>query len=454
MARTGMLSICACAVLCFGCLERDIGPIDPHVSRFFETVVGGDGVGDVDLLFVIDDSGSMFEEQDSLRREIPLLVEGLANPPLDDAGRPQWNPVESLRIAIVTTNVGTRGFRAEPRRVGMCAANDYWGDAGALVVDGSCSPDTVHTWSSESGESPADFADRIGCIADVGTDGCGLEQPLAATMLALEADPDFPRDDALLAIVVLSDEEDCSLADPAGFFSGTETGPSLNQRCVVHPEYLDPIDGVLSTIIAGRDPRNVIFAALVGLPEELGDATFQEMLDHPRMAYQLTTENDLGMRPACESIGGEAAPGRRYVELASRLEGSLVRSICAESFQPAIAELTRRIGGRVSSVCANRSLTPDEFGAVACEVREVLPEAMRCGDLPARTFLELDENGREVCVVDQAVGGRTTGWRYDVEDATCEQVAYTDDALPPFGVRVSLQCLVEVESAVPGDVEG
>ena len=115
-------------------------------------------------------------------------------------------------------------------------------------------------------------------------------------------------------------------------------------------------------------------------------------------------------------------------------------------------ELTRRIGGRVSSVCANRSLTPDEFGAVACEVREVLPEAMRCSDLPARRLLEIDEGGREVCVVEQAVGGRTTGWVYDVDDPTCEQVAYTDDALPPFGVRVSLQCLVEVEASVPGDV--
>ncbi len=444
--------VCACVALSFGCLERDIGPLDPNVSRSFETVVGGGGIVDVDVLFVIDDSGSMDEEQESLRREIPLLIEGLTNPPTNEAGRPEWNPVESLQVAIVNTNLGTRGHSVSPSRVGACANGDGWGDGGALVRNATCEGGPLHFWSSESGDDPSAFATRVGCHADVGTSGCGLEQPLAAAMLALEADANFPRPDALLAVVVLSDEEDCSMADPVGFFSGPESGRALNQRCVQHPEFLDPIDGIIASLSAGRDENQLLFAALVGVPEDLGDAPLQTILDDSRMEYQLTDTNDLGLVPACESTGGEAAPGRRYVELANRLDGSLVRSICAESFQPAIAELTRRIGGRVRSVCANRSLTPDEAGAVACEVRETLPAGMRCGDLPARTFLELDESGLEVCVVDQAVSGLTQGWRYDVTDPTCEQVLYTPDAIPPLGVQVRLQCLVEVEAPVPGDV--
>ena len=450
MARSMVL--CACMALVFGCLERDIAPLDPHVSRFFERVVGGNGVADVDLLFVIDDSGSMREEQESLRREIPLLVEALANPPLDATGRPQWNAVESLSVAIVTTNVGTRGHPVDGTRVGICTANGGWGDGGALVENGACETGSVHTWRADSSETPATFAARIGCIADVGIDGCGLEQPLAAAMLALDAEEAFPRADSLLAVIVLSDEEDCSFANPAEFFGGTERGRALNQRCALRTDLLDPIDGVVGSLLAGRDPDQLVFAALVGVPEDLADASFQQILDDPRMQYRITEDNDIGLEPACRSEGGLAAPGRRYVELASRLDGALIRSICAESFQPAILELAGRIGGRVRSVCANRSLIPDEFGAVTCEVRETLPADMRCSDLVARTYLELDESGREVCVVDQAVQGRTQGWTYDVTDPTCEQVRYTEDSVPPLGVEVTLQCLVEVEAPVPGDI--
>jgi hypothetical protein len=73
---------------------------------------------------------------------------------------------------------------------------------------------------------------------------------------------------------------------------------------------------------------------------------------------------------------------------------------------------------------------------------------MRCGDLPSRLFVEIDEDGRDVCTVEQAVRGRTSGWFYDVSSPECEQVAFTSDAVPPLGTTVSLVCLVEVERPV------
>ncbi len=450
------------STLIIGCNPRDIGPIDPHVSRFFHVDVGNDGVGDVDLLFVIDDSGSMAEEQASLEREIPRLIEGLTNPPLDAEGNPEWNAVQSLHVAVVTTNLGTRGVPVSSARVGAaCAASGGRGDDGALRVTPACGPNAVLRW--REGDDPAAFAAQVGCLTDAGTSGCGLEQPLAAAVLALDQPPGttpFPRPEALLAVVVLSDEEDCSLGDAAGFFAGSETGRELNQRCVREPNLLEPIDGLVAGLLAGRDPESFLFAALVGLPEDLQEASLETMLADERMQYRLTSDNALGLVPACESFDsttgesrGQAAPGRRYVELAQRFEGSLVRSICAESFQPAIAELTRRLGGRVSGVCATRSLTPDAEGAVACEVRETLPEGARCLDLPARSFLELSPEGREVCLVQQAVGTATVGWRYDA-DGSCEQVLYTEDAVPPFGTRVDLECLVDVEVPAPGSPTG
>jgi len=447
MRRFGELVTCV-LLLTTGCEFRDVTPVDPRVSRFFETTVGQDGVADVDVLFVIDDSQSMREEQDSLRREIPLLVEGLVDPPLGDDGEPTHNAVESLNVAIVTTNMGTSGvyFDAAGAR---CAANESRGDDGALRAD----PDTggqVFRW--RSGDDPDAFGDAIARTADVGTTGCGLEQPLAAAVAALRHDG-FPRDGSLLAVVVLSDEEDCSLADPAGYFATDERGSALNRRCVEEQHLLLPVDQVIADIRGARGDESFLFAALVGVPEDIAERDVGAILADPRMQYVPNLTNDLGLEPACNNERGMAAPGRRYLQLAARLDGALVRSICARSFAPAIDELTRRIGARIGDVCVERALTPDVDGAVACEVREILPAGRACDALPARSYLETTPEGREVCVVAQATGGVASGWRYEADDGGCEQVRFTEDAIPPFGARIQLECLVDVEvSTDPGTV--
>src|SRR5690606_33246380 len=64
-----------------------------------------------------------------------------------------------------------------------------------------------------------DAADRFSCLAQAGTKGSGIEMPLYATELALRdrvqdgTNAGFRRDDALLAIVMLTDEDDCSRRD-------------------------------------------------------------------------------------------------------------------------------------------------------------------------------------------------------------------------------------------------
>lgn len=438
--RRGLVLLGALLALA-GCNQRDIGPITPHTNRAFRAIVGQDGTPHVDLLFVVDDSGSMTREQDNLEREIPALVRALAEPPLDASGNPRWNAVETLNIAVVTTNMGTSGVPQDSRRVGArCTINDFQGEGGEFRSDG-----TANVFSFHAGDDPDAFAARVGAVAQVGDGGCGLEQPLGAAMKALDHDAGFPREDSLLAVVVLSDEEDCTLADPVEFFSGTETGLALNQRCSRRPELLENLDGILASLRGDRNEQRFVFAALVGMPESLSAGEPATILAHPEMAYRYTDENATGLVPACNSANGAAAPGRRYVELASRIEGALVSSICAESFEPAITELAARIGGRVDAVCATRSLTPDADGAVNCEVLETLPVGFSCGEFTGRQSHSFTDEGREVCRVQQAVRGETSGWRYEVGDGECEAVVFTEDALPEIGAVISLECLVDVE---------
>lgn len=440
--------------LAAACDDRKLRPITPHISRIFQTRVGGGGVGDVDVLFVIDDSNSMEAEQASLRREIPRLVEGLTTPPLDAMGEPRWNSVESLRVAIVTTNMGSAGYPESFRLPAVCQQNAFLGDDGTLRQVPTCGGDAILAWNA--GEDADAFSDRVSCVSDVGDEGCGLEQPLAAAGRALEIAA-FPRPDALLAVVVLSDEEDCSLGNPDEFFAGSEMGPQLNQRCTRRLDLLRSIEDLAASIGGERPAERFVFAALIGVPEDLETASFETILADPRMQYSYTNSNNLGLEYACtRSEGGtqvaEASPGRRYVQLAQQFEGSLIRSICAESYTSAISELTARIGARVEGICANRSLTPDAEGAVDCRVLETLPEVVSCESLPSRSFLHSLADGRAVCEVAQAVGGVTAGWRYDVTNPTCEQVAFVPaDAVAPLGTRVELECLVDVE--VPFDPE-
>ncbi len=205
------------------------------------------------------------------------------------------------------------------------------------------------------------------------------------------------------------------------------------------------------SIRGDRPAERFVFAALVGVPQDLEAASFETILADPRMQYVYTTANNLGLEYACTRSEGsvavaEASPGRRYVQLAERFEGSLVRSICAESYESAISELTARIGARVEGICANRSLTPDSEGAVDCRVLETLPGGVACESLPSRTYLHTLSDGRAVCEVAQAVGEVTAGWRYDVTNPTCEQVAFVPaDAVAPLGTLVELECLVDVE---------
>jgi len=436
----------------FACDAREVGPITPHVSRVIDTTVGGGAVADVDLLIVVDDSGSMGEEQRSLREQIPLLVRGLTSPPLGTDGMPLWNAVQSLHVAIVTTDLGTSGITLAHGRALGCGADSslgVWGRDAAFRADASCGAGPVASWSE--GDDVDSFATSVGCLAQAGTSGCGFEQPLGAASRALNrADLGFGRPDALLAVLVLSDEEDCSLGDADAFFGGLGDPRALNTYCVGHPELLGSLDEFAASLRGSRDDEHFVFAAIAGIPEDMNGATPEAILADPRMDYVPEPSASTGLRPACRAVNadgtsrGDATPGRRYAELAQRLPGSLLWSICAASYEPAIEELTRLIGARLPGVCTARALTPEVDGSVPCFVHMTLPTGLDCATLPGALSLGVDADGRALCDLPQVSGGGS-GWYYDTTDATCPRLSFTPDALPPLGTTVRLQCLVEVE---------
>jgi len=164
----------------------------------------------LDLLFVIDSSPAMAAFQDRLREG----MWGVADAIPEVLGR------LDIHVGVITADLGNG---ATEDRVAMPGACRGWGDAGALrrsvVVDGAFITD--HRMPDrELVNTRGSFTDALRNISDVGAGGCARTQPLEALRIALDHDPHnagFLRDDAKLAIVIITARDDESPGDVATY---------------------------------------------------------------------------------------------------------------------------------------------------------------------------------------------------------------------------------------------
>lgn len=381
----------------------------------------------IDLLIVIDNSTSMAEEQKMLSTS--LL--NLGNAFLNDRESWPFGMPEEVRIGIVSSDLGLQygtdhsvvGFPYGHQIVSCTEVGTERGDNGKFqtfmgsqvmiesgqvdCIEGadqcpsgwSCESGTCHSPSGiaelvscpdENWVSTTNFVDthiRVACMAELGTLGCGVEQQLEASVRGLTGDTEqgaFVKDDHLLVVLVVSDEEDCSIADKGLFEtkewgSGTTYDPVdtsqglLNVACN-YPEsngdFLFDTERYYDQLVSikNNDPNAVIFAAIVGVPRNtVGEDQKCEgqgnnlvnCLAHPSMQLELgtfTTETGTPYRhfkPACERVVDDqfvtlARPGRRYVEVAQSFgQNSYVYSICNKDWSPAMRDIAEMAGKKI-----------------------------------------------------------------------------------------------------------
>jgi len=149
----------------------------------------------IDILFVIDNSGSMGEEQTNLVANFPAFIQVIDESGLD------------YRVAVTSTGVDYTYYMDTP--LGPIESSVDGGDNGAMLQ--SCG--MTRRWIEKT---DADPAGTFACVANLGTSGPADEMPLAAMRMAFDdrmldaTNAGWRRDDALLAIVMLTDENDCS----------------------------------------------------------------------------------------------------------------------------------------------------------------------------------------------------------------------------------------------------
>jgi hypothetical protein len=211
----------------------------------------------------------------------------------------------------------------------------------------------------------------VGCLTGIGFDGCGFEQPLEALRLALDAHPDnagFLREDAVLAVIIVTDEDDCSMTDYSLLDSSNEAldsplGPFTSFRCfefgitcdendrtfegVRHDcvprsdpgALLHPLDRYTGLLAALRDPGRLLVAAVAGPVSNGVVETDLDAQGRPMIV------------PSC-TANGAAVPGvrlRAFVERFTDLTQTpaAYSAICTDLTPTRLGELGAAIGARL-----------------------------------------------------------------------------------------------------------
>jgi len=362
LLRSSLLATLATATL-VGCMaDRPVAAVDNLQVKTETKVTPASGRKNLDLLFVIDNSHSMDDEQTSLRQNFHAMVEKLE---AIEGGLP------NIHIAVVTSDLGTSNADGA-----LAPATDKCngvGDDGLMrelpsVTSTIAKARFIIDEDDGHGGRTRNYAgtleETFAEIANVGIDGCGIEQHLGAMTRALDPrnvrNAGFLRDDALLAVVVIADEDDCTLAH-AGLFGKA----NLNAACTVDaitcdteltgvgdytgcrpnptPSYVDDYkEYALALKRLKADPRDVIVAGIIGPTSEtitLGSDSHGLEVD-ATCSYQGAS----GAQHAAAAI-------RTTAFLAEFPDRSTAATICDGDLTPALVQVSELLVSVLGDTC-------------------------------------------------------------------------------------------------------
>ncbi len=431
-----------CGILILGCIEGTTNDITEKQNTVNDDVkvydkgyrLSSTQYDGIDLLIVIDNSASMGEEQQILSSDFFPLINQLTRPIQGDPG---WSfpPVENLKVAVVTSDLGLQygdagstamsptttqtcedvdgddgRLMSTPQDVGYvfvaddfiecdplgdqcplgfeCTENGY---CDSVLGDGmiACGDHYTKTATTTAAAPNSAMAAEAACMASQGVDGCGFEQPLEAGLRGVTGNEGFIEENHVLAVIVVSDEEDCSIEDPALFNTPEWLGMGdfkalINTACNIN----DTNSGYLFdtarykeklTALKGGLDEAVVFSAIVGVPpasegdevvcEGSGAETAESgCLDRDDMQLTVMEFEDYStggpipythFAPACTrsdaksgEVVTEARPGRRFVEVAEDFGANgFVSSICNADWGPALLRTGEAVAAKLTHPC-------------------------------------------------------------------------------------------------------
>lgn len=238
------LALCACGPAAAGNDAGQGNPVDSGPSEFFDARPGS-SCEKMDIVFIIDNSGSMATHQNNLAQNFPAFANVIDNYVT------RGNQLLDYRIGVTTTS------REIAYSSGGIPVPSFPAEDGALIQKDECN--MSRPWIQRT---DPDVVGTFSCLAPVGTAGLGFEMPLVVADWAVDervadgANDSFFRDDALLAIVILTDEDDCSMQD------NNFTIPFLGELC----DRAEPIDFAIDTLDTFKGGRGRWATAVIAVP--------------------------------------------------------------------------------------------------------------------------------------------------------------------------------------------
>lgn len=479
--RKPLLTLVVAMSILPGCNEHPLKLVPVTRESQTDLVVQVNPNRNVDILFVIDNSGSMAEEQGTLARNFEAFVRVLEAESVD----------ANYRIAVTTTDSGNPLCRHSTPEYGnfvmsscRSRSDEFVWERGNEVDDFrrvACEDACPAEWSTfETTPTTIRGSDDVvarpwleridgitnlpeglstaqafACFGPQGVRGCGYEAPLESMLQALartttsgEDEHGFLRADALLAIVFVTDEVDCSAqAHARGVFDGSgdrslwpnekapaapnavcwaagvecevdEDGrrhcepatvgadgqPAVDEDGVLHPlsRYIDYVESLLEHKRQLRPDAAVLVSVLSGVPLDYRGG---ELLYPPRDGS--TFDVEYGSPPGCESTNGVAVPPvrlRAFAEHFAQPDQQVLYSACAENYESALASIAHALEERFVPACLEQCPADRDFSTAAyephCEVHERLPDGEKIpvvwceGEEDALTLPE----GADLCV--------------------------------------------------------
>ncbi|HXI54760.1 MAG TPA: hypothetical protein VNO55_01790 [Polyangia bacterium] len=351
----------------WACQDHPLAPPAPFPSRQITKFTTINPSSKLDVVFMIDNSPSMIEEQTNLIRNFPAFMQELQN--ATPAG------TLDVHIGVISSDLGAGDqatvckaggdngtFQHQPRgNHGACKALPR----GSFIIAGP---------GGNNFDGPIE--DVFSCIAELGTNGCGLEHQLASLRRALGGDPTTPmpaenagflRADARLGVVLISDEDDCSAPPDTDLFTGERDkltdryGALESYRCNEFGHLCGgsppprKVDVTLQDCESNETPSTRLipvgdmvkfFHSLKPNASDLVVAT----ITGPNMPYgtELSAPNELSganeryvkIKPACSSANGTADPAVRLQQFTKAFGANgITRSICTDTFAQVMRDI-------------------------------------------------------------------------------------------------------------------
>jgi hypothetical protein len=395
-------------VVLWACNSHPLESPDPLPDQQTDDFFAINPVRDVDLLFVIDNSGSTDNKQANFIRNFPAFITALND---IQGGLP------NVRIAVVSSDLGSGGVMTS----NMCNGHGQGAAFITTSVGGMpCGITTAEQWITPNNVPPGQIAAVFQCMANRGSQGCGYEHQLQAANQALHPRPDwnpmnegFLRPDAYLAIIFLTDEDDCSGPDNAAdFFGGASPAGFIdNSRCAAAghicnnvpvmpatlgmpfdqpltvcaanpmPTGLFPVQQIVNDVLALKPghPEKFIVAAIAGWPPPGQEANAR---------YRLTGTPS-AIAQVCTQAGG-GTPALRIKAFLDSFKNNTLQTVCQDNFAGALTTIGTLVGTVVGNPCLSAPLVDTDMAAAGLQadcvvedklgdMRTALPSCARAG---------------------------------------------------------------------------